>query len=334
MRSLHLLSCIAMIGACGAGGNSPVFFSDSPASEARCVDMAIPDAQRAEIADVTAVGDGRFLVLYPLERELVTFNDRLQEVSVLRFDRDGPSGVKLPRSAATDGRFYYIADEGDVALKRFDELGAGRGVFRLDFVPRRVRAAGSHIVVTPLVLANQPTRLLYRLTGERLVAVPISIARYDASAITSFANLASIATFADGEILLMHEMVVPFGYSLNARSAAPSIQRFAVPLPRAVKSVAGTLPRPPITESNIGGLLAVALTATPNEATGGVFYLTRTGRRMNGIWQKMIVELDSRRQYQRSFVVPGNPQHILYLPSRQAVLTFDDEGTWHECRLT
>jgi hypothetical protein len=89
-----------------------------------------------------------------------------------------------------------------------------------------------------------------------------------------------------------------------------------------------------VTEEDIDDMVAVALTATPDHVTGHTYYLTRTGRRVGGSWEKMIVELNAALKVERAAPVLGRrPRHMTYLPARRALLIVDDEHRWLECTL-
>jgi hypothetical protein len=96
----------------------------------------------------------------------------------------------------------------------------------------------------------------------------------------------------------------------------------------------GKLPVPPLTEKNIGDMVAVALAAAPDPSSGRTYYLTRTGRRVGGSWEKMIVRLDSTFKVERAApVLDQRPLHMTYLPGRGVLLVADDEHRWFECTL-
>ena len=321
--------------ACGAETARPIFFSNSDRiSPARCAAIAELDARGSIVNDVVTIDSSTILVLYGSERELVTYDDKFRALSTVSFERDGPRGVGAAVSATKDGNVLYVADEERMLIKLFDLAGQDRGTIRLDFVPRRVRSAGGTIVVSPLVMAGHPTSLLYSLRDGRPRSLALPIARYEDAGINAFANMGSIAGFPDGRIVVMHEMIVPFGYSISPSDSASSTNRFAVPLPESQRSRIGKLPEPPLTDKNIGDMVAVALTATPDPVTGHTYFLTRTGRKVGGSWEKMIVELDTAMGFVRAGVVLNRrPLHMTYLPNRRALLVVDDADRWLECTL-
>lgn len=336
MWRFALLLTLNVAVSCGAAAESPVFFAaDESVAAPQCTAAPSMRPDGSMVADVVESGDSAVAVLYGHEREIVKYNTALAATDVLRFDRDGPRGVKEPVSLAVTSDGYVIADQGSRVIKYFDGSGKDRGVVDLDFVPYRVRAAGKNVMITPMVIAGNPTSLALMIRSGSVVALPVPTARYEDGAVAAFANLASIAAFPNGRAVVMHELVVPYGYSIAPPSKQDSVQRFPVPLPVLVRDRVERLPTDPISDSNIGELLAVALTATPNVKTGGIFVLTRSGRRLaDGGWEKIVVELDSTFAYRRSFRAPGRPLHMVHFAARSSILLIDDEDVWYECKLT
>lgn len=334
MRRFALLLTLNTAAGCGAAAESPVFFlAEASNAGAQCI-VSTDIRGRGSVADVVESGDSTIAVLYGQEREIVTYDAGFEAVEVIRFDRDGPRGIREPASVAVTSGGYIVADQGARLVKYFDSSGQDRGVVELDFVPYRVRAAGDNIVITPMVIAGNPANLAMTIRAHKAIPLPIPIARYEDGAVAAFANLASVATFPNGRAVVMHELVVPYGYSVELTLAQDSVKRFPVPLPVLVRDRVERLPDGPISDSNIGELLAVALTATPNVRTGGIFVLTRSGKRMaDGGWEKMVVELDSTFAYRRSFSAPGRPLHMVHFAARSSILLVDDEDVWYECKL-
>ena len=333
MRKLALLGCCLC--ACDPGDLQPEFFDDAATHRrAQCVSIEALNARGSQVSDVVAATDSTILVLYGSERELVTYDAQLRPVAVLRFDPAGPRGVGQAVSAATDGRLYYVADERYLAVKIFDARGEDRGTIRLDFIPRRIRAVGGSIAITPLVAGSYPATLLYELRHGRLVSRPIPTVHYQDGGLNAFANMGSLATFANGRVVVMHETVVPFGYSLSFADATSLTRRFAVPLPALQRPRMNKLPPTPLTEKSLGDVLTVALTATANPRTGHVYFLTRSGRKLGDAWEKMIVELDDQLRYSRSARVGGiRALHMSYAAARNSLLVVDDADGWFECKL-
>jgi hypothetical protein len=336
MRYFALLLPLTMgLITCGRDTPEPAFFANAQQlPPALCSGIDALNARGSIVNDVVSLDSSRFLVLYGAERELVIYDERFQVVSSVSFERDGPRGVRSAVSATMVGETFYIADEKQLLIKLLDSAGLDRGTIRLDFVPRRVRSAGAVVVVSPLVMASHPNSLLFTLSNGRARSLAVPIARYEDVGVNAFANMSSVAGFPDGRIVLMHELIVPFGYSLARAGTASLVRRFAVPLPELQRTRIGKLPVPPLTEKNIGDMVAVALAAAPDPSSGRTYYLTRTGRRVGGSWEKMIVRLDSTFKVERAApVLDQRPLHMTYLPARGALLLADDEHRWFECTL-
>jgi len=333
MRKLVLLGfCLT---GCDQSGVQPEFFDDA-LTDARvaCVAADALNARGSQVSDIVAATDSTILVLYGVERELVTYDRTLRPVAAIRFESAGPRGIGQAASATTDGRLYYIADEKFLVVKIFDERGEDRGTIRLDFIPRRVRAAGSSIAITPFVTGNYPTTLLYELRHGRLASRSIPTVHYQDGGLNAFANMASLATLPDGRVLVMHETIVPFGYSLSFADSTSLPHRFAVPLPALQRSKMDKLPPTPLTEKSLNDMLAVALTATANPETRHTYILTRSGRRMADGWEKMIVEFDSGLRYVSARRLGDiRALHMTFMRARGSIFIVDDSDGWFECKL-
>ena len=204
----------------------------------------------------------------------------------------------------------------------------------MDFVPRRIRAAGGTILVTPVVAASHPPSLLYEVREGKVESRGIPPAHYEDGALNLLANMSSLAVFDDGRAVVMHEMIVPFGYSVSPAGAASLPKQFAVPLPTTVRSRIHKLPATPLTTKSMDEILTVALTAAADPHTGHLYYLTRSGMRTGGGWEKVIVELDHDLSFVRAARLGRFlPQHMTFVPVRKSLLLTDDEGTWLECKL-
>lgn len=333
MRSPRLSAVLLVcMSACG-GDNDPQFFAKSAWSSA--IDcLPLPGLENAaDVTDVVAVSDSTFGVLFANDRSIVIYDRHLRAVDTLRFDVDGPRGVRGPVSIAIDDSLVYVADEGAGRIKRFAHDGRERGHWQLTFLPRRIRVGVGGILITPLVAGTTPPSLLYRASGGRVTSAQVPIAKYPDISVNTLANMATVVTVGHSAVVL-HELVVPFGYVIPlSPDARLSATRFAVPIADAMRGNVEHLPKPPITEKNVNELTVVAFTAAANAQAGTIFYVTRLGDGKRTRYQKLLVELDSMLQPRRISPINANPHHLIYLPARGAVIGADAESNWFECKV-
>jgi hypothetical protein len=286
----------------------------------------------SDVTDVIPIGDTAFAALFADARELVTY-DRFRNVRhTLRFDMAGPRGVRRAVSAAVSDSILFVADEGANLIKKFDRQGADRGTIRAPFIPRRVRLSGNRLLVTPLVAGSRPTELLFAVDDGEVKSLGGRIAQYEDVAINTLANMASLATFPTRAVVL-HEMVVPFGYVFDLQHRRELRTRFAVPLSDAVRERVGRLPKPPLTERNVNELTVVAFVAASSVTNGRTYYVTRIGDGRRVPYRKLLVELDSTMQLRAVHPIDVNPHHMVYVGNPPALIAVDAESNWFECRL-
>jgi hypothetical protein len=187
-------------------------------------------------------------------------------------------------------------------------------------------------VVSPLVGGSRPGHLLFAIRNEGVVPLGGSIVRYEDFGLNTMANMVSIAAFPH-RFHVLHELVVPFGYLIRTDSTVASVQRVPVPVLASEAPHLRALPRERISEKNVNDLAVVAFAATENRATGGSFYVTRTGDGRRRPYRRIIVELDSLMQLQRAFHIDAHPHHLAYLHNRRALIAVDAEDRWYECPL-
>jgi hypothetical protein len=318
--------------ACSDVSDQPQYFADSDSQQlVQCQPIAsLGDS--LGVTDLTTVSDTTVAALFADERRLVIYDSAFQPIYVLRFDNDGPRGVLHPASVAVTDSLIYIADDARLQIRYFDRDGADRGTLRLTFIPRRLRMSAGQLVVAPLVAGNSPAHLLFGVRDQEVVPLGAPIARYEDVGVNTLANMASVAAFP-GRFVVMHEMVVPFGYVIRFDGRAISGRRVPLPVPAAERARLDRLPQERLSEKNVNELAVVAFVAAEAPATGGTFYVTRTGNGKDRPFRKIVVELDSLMQFQRAFTISANPHHMAYLSSRNSLITIDADSEWYECPL-
>ncbi|MFW6202215.1 MAG: hypothetical protein ACOC8B_06540 [Gemmatimonadota bacterium] len=345
-----LLVGALFVSACGSDAPDVRFIDDFIARSDLVECGPAPIAGRGEVLDAVALGDTALLALYGSTRELVAYDARLRPAHVVPLAREGPAGVAEPVSAALgrDG-IVYIADRGARALKRLDlARGTDRGAIRLPFTPHRVRTdGGGRVLVTPLVLGDEPSWLLYAIADAEAVGggdaggdvggddgpepTPVRVppTRYADLTVNALANMTLPAAMPDGAVIAVHQFLVPAAFRATAPDAEPV--RHALPLPDGVRATVGRVPTTPITEERLGEIATAATALGVDRARGGLLYLTRTGRADDAASEKAIVRLDRELDYERSYILDVNATQLAYLADRGIALVADEEGTWHSC---
>ena len=325
-----LLVCLG-VAACDGAAARPRYINRADWQAPRvCTSLAL--GELGEVADITTVSDSSFAVLLGDERKLVVFDARFRQVDSVQFDRDGPRGLLRPVSIAVTDSMLFVADDARSSIRYFTAGGVDRGTLRLQFIPRRVRIAGGRLIVTPLVAGGSPAHLAFEIRGRQAAPLGGGIARYDDVGINTLANMTSVAAFAD-RVVIMHEMVVPFGYVMRPGQSPDLAQRFAVPVPADLKDGLGRVPREPLNDRNVNRLAVVAFAAAGVPATRSVYYVTRTDA-SRGRFQKLLVRLDSLFNVAAVFPIRVNPHHMTYLPARSSLIVVDADSDWHECRVS
>ena len=329
--ALSLFGAVALAIAAHQPRESYVYFDPSVWSNPLQCTAVAPRVGGDAVADLIPVDDSTFAALFASERELVIYNRAFQAVSRLRFDKEGPRGVRNPVGAAVTDSLIFIADDGAAVIRKFDYAGADRGTVRLNFLPRRIRLGGDGLLITPLVGGNTPAHLLFQLRGGVVERLGAPIARYEDLGINTLANMTSLVVFP-GRAILMHELAVPFGYVFDTNTAQ-QLRRFAVPLPDAARSRVGHLPKPPLTEKNVNEFTVVAFAAAASRGARKIYYVTRVGDGVRHNFRKLLVELNADLQLEKVYPIDVNPHHLVYVSNPSAVISVDAEDNWSECRL-
>jgi hypothetical protein len=329
MRKILLITACA---ACGNATSGPRVIPESAwHAPLQCARLAAAD-DLGPVSDLVAVSDTSFAAVYPDDRRLVVYDASLRAIKSLQLDKDGPRGVLRPVSAAIADSMIYLADDARSLIRRFDPLGNDRGTIHLPFIPRRVRLSGGALLVTPLIAGGSPAQLLFRVDGSKVRSLPVPIARYGDINVNTLANLTSVAALPD-RVILMHELVVPFGYVISTATTTGFVRRFGVPIPATERRTVGKLPSSPVSEKNANELAVIGFAAAPDGATSSVYYVTRTGNGRDRRYRKLLVHMDSALNIKRVFPINVNPHHLAYLARRGSVITADARDQWSECRL-
>ena len=333
MRTLPL-PLVPLLAACAASDAArPVWIEDfvEKSVEVKCEPVPSLSARESVVADVATLSDSTFLVLYDRDREVALVGPDLQPRWVVAFAADGPTGVRRPTSATLVADTIYVADQGQGALKRLGLDGSDRGRVLLPFPPQQVRSWGGQVFVTPLVLGRHPGRLVYRLAGDDVVPLEVPAARYGDLGVNALANLAGVAAYPDGRIVVTHEFVVPLAHELHL-DAAGEARRLPVPLPEEVGARLERIPRGTIDEIRPADLPVAVIAAVADPRTGDLVVLTRSGREgRDGNFEKAVIRLDSRLEYRSSYLLDVNAIRMAYLAAKQVAVVVDEVDQWYTC---
>jgi hypothetical protein len=331
MKSLLILALCSIASACGGADARPRFFNRSDwQSPVACTRLRELGGLSA-VADLNIVSDSTFVVLLGDERKLLRFDAALRQVDSVVFDKDGPRGVLRPVSIVMTDSMLFLSDDARSSIRFFRPGGTDAGTLRLSFIPRRVRMTAGRLIVTPLVAGGSPAELVFEVRDRRVVALGGPIARYDDVGVNTLANMTSVAAFAD-RVLVMHEMVVPFGYVIRPSEPASLVRRFSVPVSADLRDRLGRSLSEPLSDRNVGKLAVVAFSAASVPATGSVLYVTRTGD--DGRNRKILVRLDSLLNVETVAPIDVSPHHMIYFPARNSLIVVDADSEWFECKLS
>jgi hypothetical protein len=330
-RDSAIFLCVLLASACRDDDDIAFFDRSAWQHPISCASWGLFN-DSSDVTDVIPISDTAFAALFADARELVTYDRSRNVHHTLSFDIAGPRGVRRAVSAAVSDSILFIADEGANLIKKFDRQGADRGTIRVPFIPRRLRLTGKRLLVTPLVAGSRPAELLFMVDDDKVKALGGPIAQYEDVGINTLANMASLAAFPTRAVVL-HEMVVPFGYVFDLPRGRELRTKFAVPLSDAIRESVGRLPKAPLTEKNVNELTVVAFVAASSVTNGRTYYVTRIGDGRREPYRKLLVELDSTMQLRAVHPIDVNPHHMVFVDNPAAVIAVDAESNWFECRL-
>jgi hypothetical protein len=330
MRTTALLLLIALTACASNTPEAPVFIADFTARSTAVECEPIPSltARGGEIQDVTMASDSTFLILY--DREVALVGPDLEPRHLIPLDTAGPSGLQMPSGVALLGdSLLYIADKIQTKLEVLDLQGRGRGTIHLDFAPQHLQRVGDQLLITPFVISNHPRSLLFTLEGEQVRSLPVATARYQDGLVNIFANTAYVASYPDGRIILTRNLIIPFAEELTLE--APVATRIPLPLPDGMQDRYGWLPTSRVTEADANNFLFATLAAAPDQRTGDLIYLTKTGRANEQGNEKALIRVDSKLRFLRSYLLDRNAVQLAYLSEQNLSLIATTEDEWFSC---
>lgn len=329
-----------LISSCGTPSREEPLFLDGfveLSHSVRCTEVASLTGLGGSINYLTIVGDS---VLLALDRDppraLVIAPDlELRYLLEIPEDhQDEPTHI----SSATiyDDTLIVIADQSSSSL-RFLTLGGTKvDELELGFVPDHLTTHGDTLLITPIVIGNNPDRLLHMVTRSesdptdyQIESLPIPTARYRDPLATSLANASRTVVFRDDRIVLSPLFIVPFARIIDMTKRV--VAQAPLPLPDLVEGRYGWLPSRDTHEYEGDEILVVAMAITPDRKTGDFLYLTQTGRKLGASGERAIVRVDSTIDYKRSYLIDVNGRQIAYLPETMTSIVTTATGEWYRC---
>lgn len=334
MRNLPL-SLVPLLVACAASdATEPKWIDDFVKKSVAVTCEPVPSlsAREAVVADVATLSDSTFLILYEQDREVVLVGPDLEPRHVVSFDSDGPTGVRRPSSATLVGdTLLYVADQARASLKVLGLDGSDRGSVSLSFPPQQVRSMGGEVFVTPLVIGRHPGHLLYRVEGDKVASLGVRAARYGDLSVNVLANLAGVAVFPDGRLVVTHEFVIPFAHELRFDGAS-GVRRVPVPLPKEVGARLGRSPKGTAEDIRSEDLPVAVISAVADGRSGDLVLLSRSGREgRHGIFEKAVIRLDAGLEYRGSYLLDVNAIRMAYLAAQRVAVVVDEVDEWYTC---
>jgi len=333
MKNLPLPLVPLLVACAASDAGEPVWIDDfvEQSLAVECEPVPSLTARESTVTDVATLSDSTFLVLYGRDREVVLVGPDLEPRRVVAFAEDGPTGVRRPSSATLVGDTVYVADQTRSMLKRLGLDGSDRGSVSLSFPPQQVRSLGGAVLVTPMVMGRHPDHLVYRIVEGDAVPLSVRTVPYGDLVVNLLANMAGVAAYPDGRVVVTHTYVIPFAYELRLGEPGP-VRRVPVPLPREVGATLGRSPAGTAEQVRSEDLPVAVIAAAADARSGDLVVLARSGRiRPDGVFEKAVIRLDSELEYRRSYVLDVNAIRMAYLAARQIAVVVDEVDQWHAC---
>jgi hypothetical protein len=333
--AVAFLLLLASCARTGSDEPEPIFIGDFPdrALLAQCELLDVPVVGTA--TTLRSVGDTAFLVDFALDRETALLSQDLEVLSTVRYQAEGPLAVREVRDLAlVDDTVILYADRPAQSLTRVSLGGRGMGKLRLGFPPESILPLGEEILVARTVL-NRPTDPLLVVVdlAGRARPVPGEPVHLGDPLLQTLANLLILLPGSEGGAVGIHQFLSPFARLISApdptgRRAARVV---ALPVPGTVAERYGWLPERPFREDEILQILAPALAADVDRATGDFLVLTRSGTVDNGPSEKAVLRLDGEFFFRGAVRLPVNAGQLLYRATDRSLIVIDDLDRWHRC---
>lgn len=289
------------------------------------------------VEDLDAASDSTFLVLLPLEREVKVYDHALRPVFTVRFDEEGPLGVKTPRSATiVDDTLVYVTDLGGRRVRILSRSGEDRGTIRTDFSPDRIRSGPTGIFLTAFPIGGgRADALVHVLDGSGTRPIGLPVLPHDDLRIEGLGNLLELAVLPGGELVAAHQILSSRAGIFSARPGGGfDAVVTTVPVSRSERERLGTVPPDLFEREDLHEIATPVVAASVDGISGEYLYLTRTGGTLpDGGTEKAIVRSGPDLSYAASYLLDVNAQDFVYLARTRTALVIDGEATWRRCAI-
>lgn len=284
------------------------------------------------VEELRTATDSSFLVLDAAQRRVTEFADDLRPRWSLEYDEVGPAAVDRPISATLLGdTAVAIAARGGLKLVVLDRAGALIRARSLPFMPGPVTAtANGNLLVAAVPLGATPASLLFRLHDDELEALPVPRRPFADMTVGALGNSTRVEPL-DTTVLVVHQFLAPRAF--RVAPATGSVAAVALPTPDATADRIGYVPSPPVSEAQLGEMLTPAIAVGVDRLRGEVYLLTRSGRQVDGRWERALLRLDRDLGFLAGYTLDAHAVHLAVLPRRQAALVVDDMDRSYLCPL-
>lgn len=332
------VSPLLLLAACSSDGPGVVlvegFLDRSPVLACSVAAMPTPPAS---VVRLRSVGDSLLAVLAQGDREILLLRHDLSAVARLRWAEEGPGALLDPVDVELVGdTLVAVADRGRARLGFLDLQGGARGTLPLGFAPQRILRQGDAWLVSAVPLVPTQAEILYRVADGEIKGVGIAPVHVASPQLKALANTTVLERVGSTRVILAHQFLEPLAHLLDLPpdGGPPVAMRSAgTPLPDGVRDAVGYRPEPPFTDESLRRMLTPVLEAAPDPRSGGMLYLTRTGRQSGGVWEKALVRVDGDMAYVSSWIVPVNVGAFAYLPSADEIVAVAEDERWYRCPL-
>ena len=332
MRRPILLPFVVLAACADLNGASYVVLDD-------VLDTATPlTCTRAELGDGVAISeirsatDSTWLLLDEPARRVTELDHRLRPIWSMEYAALGPGSVARAASVALLGdTAVAIADRGSLRLEVLSRTGAPIRSTPLDFMPNTLTATpDGDVLITPLRVGDRPETLLVRYSGTRRTDVPVPPRYYEHIVVSAMGNAARVEALPDGGALVLHEYLAPRGFRVRPDGG---VEPFAVPTPAGTMSQLDYVPVAPFSEEQVPHIMVPNLGISVDRAAGDVFLMSRSGRVVDDVQERLILRLDAAFEVVEAYTVGISADRMAILPKAGVAVVSDDVDALYTCAL-
>jgi hypothetical protein len=142
-------------------------------------------------------------------------------------------------------------------------------------------------------------------------------------------NSVTLQGYPDGSALVATQFVRPSAWRLSREGEREQV---TLPIAEATAAAVGWVPPMPLRDEDLTRVAVPVIESAADPATGGLLYLTRTGRQRGDFSEKVLVRLDRDLHYVGSVLLEQNAVALGYLPIvPDSVIVVDYEQAWYRC---